>query len=116
RLSPFDLADTTTSSLAHAPVVSRRAESTSSPTRLQPVLCKTPEHNSCYSGLIMPLLADLVVGRPVSPLHGPLLSDAPLPARNGYLLTGACPCGWCSGGGALQRMRSLIFLHSAQLN
>jgi len=48
----------------------------------------------------MTLLADLeefVAGhRP----HGPLTGDATEPALNGYLLTVACPWGWCSSGGS----------------
>jgi hypothetical protein len=31
--------------------------------------------------------------------HGILTGDATEPAWNGYLLTVACPCGWCLRGG-----------------
>jgi hypothetical protein len=47
----------------------------------------------------MPLLADLEEFVADHRPHGTMTGDATAPAWNGYLLTVACPCGWCLSGG-----------------
>jgi hypothetical protein len=47
----------------------------------------------------MPLLADLEEFVADHRPHGTMTGDATAPAWNGYLLTVACPRGWCLSGG-----------------
>jgi hypothetical protein len=41
--------------------------------------------------------------------HGALIGDATVPAWNGYLVTVACPCGWCLSGGSRRKRPSWIY-------
>jgi hypothetical protein len=47
----------------------------------------------CYSRLAMTLLAELEAFFRDHRQHGGQTANATQPAWNGYLLTGACPCG-----------------------
>jgi hypothetical protein len=64
----------------------------------------------------MPLLADLEEFVADHRPHGTMTGDATAPAWNGYLLTVACPCGWCLSGGVTPEEADADLLRLAALN